>query len=161
MKLALVFIGFAGAAQAGVAAYDACLSEGYEARVLAKFTERFPSETCSGPDCDPWLMKSAEGLVRADCRALALDDCLSTKCREGLRGRWQADADRLQAAITRRIASLNLDALPALQSRRLSDPARWASVVECVGDATACDAMHAGQWLGDLERIQTELDGLE
>ena len=156
-----MLICFAGAAQAGVAAYDACLADGYEARVMAKFSERFPSETCSGAECDPWLMKSAEGLVRADCRALALDDCLSTKCREGLRGRWQADADGLQSEVIARIAALDLDALPALQARRLSEPARWATKAGCVGDATACAAAQAGRWLGDLERIATELDGLE
>ncbi|MEL6610338.1 MAG: hypothetical protein AAFO93_15630 [Pseudomonadota bacterium] len=145
------------AAQAGVAAYDACLGDGYDARIAAKFAERFDGATCEG-GCDPALTKTVTGLVRAECREVALDDCLSTKCRLGLDGRWAADAEDLRARIDAALARLDLDALPPLKARRLSDPASWRSATTCTGDAVICAARAKGQWLGDLERIAAELD---
>ena len=159
MRLALAFVLMAGGAHAGVAAYEQCIGPDYAAKVEAKFAERFPTTTCDG-DCDPWLMKSVEGLVRADCRALALEDCASEKCRLGLQGRWTADETLVRMRIAELLTAIDTDALPPLQARRLNDPARWATAFTCTGDATTCAAAKQGQSLGDAERILTEVEAL-
>lgn len=147
-------------ADAGVAAYDQCIGADYEARLAAKFAERFPTTTCEGA-CDPWLMKSVEGLVRAECRTLALDDCLSAKCRLGLQGRWTADETLVRMRIQELLTTIDKNALPPLQARRLSDPSRWATAFTCTGDATTCAAARQGQSLSDAERILTEVEALQ
>ncbi|MEM6275796.1 MAG: hypothetical protein AAF714_02520 [Pseudomonadota bacterium] len=147
-------------AQAGVAAYEQCVGSDYESRLNAKFAERFPTTTCDG-DCDPWLMKSVEGLVRAECRAAALDDCESQKCRLGLQGRWTADEALVRMRIAELMTAIDMAALPALQARRLSDPSRWSTTFTCTGDATTCAAARQGQSLGDAERILTEVEALQ
>ncbi|MEL7300114.1 MAG: hypothetical protein AAFM92_06995 [Pseudomonadota bacterium] len=156
----LCLVLWAGTAMAGVAKYEACLGDGYEARVMATFSERFPHERCTGPDCDPRLMKTATALTRAACRDAALADCASTKCRDGLSGRWSSEAATVRADIERALRRVDIDALPALQARRLSTPARWLSPHSCTGDAAACAADAAGQALGDLERLYDEVSSL-
>lgn len=152
----------ATAAQAGVAAYEACIGEGYEARVMAKYAERFPHETCTTrASCDPRLVQSAEALVRASCREAALTDCASQKCTQGLAEMWRAQGATLREDILARLAAVDFDALPALQARRLGDPARWTTERPCLGDASICAAAGQGHALGDLERVHTEVLGLE
>ncbi|MEM9438541.1 MAG: hypothetical protein AAGA15_16055 [Pseudomonadota bacterium] len=162
MRFALLLLLWAGSAQSGVAAYDACLSEGYETRVMETFALRFPHETCrSRAECDAKLMQSAEALTRAQCRAIALDDCASTKCRLGLKGRWRADGEVIRADVEDALARVDLATLPRLQARRLGDPERWLSPVTCLGDAITCDAERAGQALGDYERLANEVRALQ
>ncbi|MEM1235616.1 MAG: hypothetical protein AAGI10_01515 [Pseudomonadota bacterium] len=159
--LAVLLALFSSSAHAGVAAYEACVGDGYEARVMAKFMERFPSETCEAmAQCPPVLMQSAEALTRAECRADALDDCESEKCRLGLTERWRADGAALRAGIEARLERVDLTVLPPLKARRLGDPERWLTEVDCTGDAAICEAVTAGQALGDLERLSREVEAL-
>ncbi|MEM6479107.1 MAG: hypothetical protein AAF647_08680 [Pseudomonadota bacterium] len=150
-------LALAGAAQAGVEAYDTCLTDGHEARVMGIFFERFPHEDCEGPDCDPKLLESAIILARGQCRARALDACESAKCRLGLGERWRADGAELRRELEARIAELDLAALPALRARRFGNPALWISPHSCLGDATICESEAAGRALGDLERLFDEV----
>ncbi|MEO0486094.1 MAG: hypothetical protein AAF092_09290 [Pseudomonadota bacterium] len=148
-----------GAAHAGVAQYEQCVGPDYEARVADKFAERFPTTSCDG-DCDPWLMKSVEGLVRTQCRTEALDSCESEKCRLGLQGRWAAEETQVRMRIQELLTTVDLDALPPLKARRLSAPDLWLSDVSCTGDAVTCAAAERAQALGDVERILAEVETL-
>ena len=128
---------------------------------MAKFADRFPSEKCGAmAECDATLLQSAEALTRAECRAVALDDCASQKCRLGLQERWRAEAAGLRMTIEETLSAVDMAALPRLQARRLGDPARWFSAVDCTGDSTTCDAVRAGRALGDLERLSREVEAL-
>jgi len=161
MKYALLFLLWAGAAQAGTEYYDQCLGAAYEPRVLAKYAERFTGQSCESlATCDMKLLQSAVGLVRAECRAEALAQCETAACRDGLQSRWQADAASLRQAIDARLTQIDLTALPALQQRRLGNADRWFTPSICQGDAVTCAAQAAGRALGDLERIDAEIGQL-
>ncbi|MEO0677993.1 MAG: hypothetical protein AAFZ02_10610 [Pseudomonadota bacterium] len=150
----------AGSAQAGVAAYAQCTGPDYEARFAAKFAERFPTTTCDGA-CDPWLMKSVEGLVQAQCRSEALADCQSRKCAMGLTEAWTAEADALTAANRAGVAALDLSTLPPLKAARLLNEDAWRTArTRCVGEEAFCDAAGTGHRLGDMQRIAAELEAL-
>ncbi len=160
--LAIVLALSAGAAQAGTLTYKTCMTDEAEARATARFVERFPHETCAPFEACPFkLRQTVLALVERDCRAEALAGCADESCLRGLRDRWSDEATRLREAIDERLEEIDLGRLPRLQRRRLSDPARWFSPAPCTEDTLRCEAEAAGQLVGDLRRIQSEIGQLE
>ncbi|MEM8591569.1 MAG: hypothetical protein AAGF13_03490 [Pseudomonadota bacterium] len=160
--IALVLALTAGTVQAGVEAYERCIGPDFEERVMATFKQRFPSEKCdSTATCPENTMETTIMLTRGQCRVAALSQCGSAKCRLGLEERWRADGMALEARIEDGLSDIDMDALPALQFRRLSNRDLWFTPNDCTGDAGICAASRAGQTLGDLERISAEVEALQ
>ncbi len=161
-RLAIVLALFAGAAQGGALTYETCMTGEAEARATVRFAERFPHERCAPFDACPFkLRQTVLALVERDCREEALAGCADEICLRGLRDRWSDDATRLREEIDDWLEDADLESLPPLQRRRLSDPARWFSAAACTADTLECEAEAAGQLVGDLRRILSEIGQLK
>ncbi len=160
--LAIVLALSAGTAQGGALTYETCMTDELQARATARFAERFPHERCAPFDACPFkLRQTVLALVNRDCREEALAACEDETCLRGLRDRWSDDATRLRVEIDDWLEDADLDGLPALQRRRLSDPTRWFSPAQCTADTLRCEVEASGQLVGDLQRIRSEIGQLQ
>lgn len=138
----------ASPARAGdLSGLEACLVD--QTRVVKVFAERFPHEACTQLSaCDPKLVTSAEVIATRNCRQEAIGDCAMNEemqaCIHALRDRWSEALLSLIAKNAFRITKLDMESLPPLVSRRLSQSDEVSGENlgrECPTDTTLLEAV--------------------
>ncbi|MGR3467575.1 MAG: hypothetical protein ACU0CI_06815 [Shimia sp.] len=157
---------FAGSASDGaMGVLGVCDGPAFEAKVYARFQERYPSLTGPISAQPPKLVRTASVLVQNECRTAALQACDASTSPEACRGElaalWQGEAATERTDLMEALASVDLETLPALQRARLAQEENWVRPVDCGADGTLCDARTALHTLTSLELRNDEVAALD
>ncbi|MGR3435313.1 MAG: hypothetical protein ACU0CO_10555 [Shimia sp.] len=154
---------FAGPASQG--ALGVCDGPAFEAKVTARFKERYPSLKGPIEAQPPKLVRTAQILVQNECRTQALMSCEASADPEACRGEmavlWTDEAQTTRDALRTALTEVAVDALPPLQRGRLASEANWVQPIDCGTDGTLCEARTALHMLKSLEARQAEVAALE